>query len=426
MQKMSTEFFISYKREPASAKLANELKKRVQEQFPWLKVNIDETEVPTGGSIRKYMDRLTQGNYIVFLLSPGSLESSWCMYELALTADYEDFKQRVFHIRFPGVKIDTALDVTDITKHWQVHYLKLKANLDQIASVSQTHLTKEFENELHIAGEIVKGSGKALLHMRETKGIKSDESGTIDWGELDRFLKVWIKFPAPIQKLMDNMVLVEGGSFERGVKGFLKNEDQKPPHIVNLSGFKIYKYPVTNDQWTFIMRKPTESKPGQEEFPVVKVSWDDCNEFIARLNDYSKCRFRLPTEAEWEYAARGGNLSRGYKFAGSDKISEVGWLDSQKSFRVGEKKPNEIGLYDMTGLVWQWCSDWYSENFYTTLSTREANANPQGPESGKERALRGGSSFNVQNDNCLVGYRNNQKPDYKAKDVGFRLVLEID
>ena len=160
--------------------------------------------------------------------------------------------------------------------------------------------------------------------------------------------------------------------------------------------------------------------------PVECVSWDDCQEFIAKLNDLTGLEFRLPTEAEWEYAARGGNKRQGYKYAGSNTIDEVAWYsdnaeDVGESSRdygthpVGTKAPNELGLYDMSGNVWEWCSDWYGS--YTSSS----QSNPTGPSSGSHRVYRGGSWGSIA-DGCRVSYRNRRTPDLRYNSLGFRLV----
>jgi len=155
---------------------------------------------------------------------------------------------------------------------------------------------------------------------------------------------------------------------------------------------------------------------------VEYVSWNDCQEFIGKLNARTGMRFRLPTEAEWEYAARGGSRSKGYKYAGSDNLDEVGWYDENSGFHthpVGEKKANELGLYDMSGNVSEWCQDWYGD--YSS----EAQTNPTGPQSGGYRVLRGGSSWFIAGD-CRVSYRNfDYVPGYRNVSNGLRLVLSL-
>ena len=151
--------------------------------------------------------------------------------------------------------------------------------------------------------------------------------------------------------------------------------------------------------------------------PVENVSWYDCQTFIKRLNSYTGRNFRLPTEAEWEFAARGGNYSRHYKYSGSNKIDDVAWYSENSGHRthpVGNKQPNELDLYDMSGNVWEWCSDWYGS--YSSYS----QSNPTGPNSGSYRVNRGGSWIGWF---CRSASRINFKPGDCFIDLGLRLVL---
>ena len=164
------------------------------------------------------------------------------------------------------------------------------------------------------------------------------------------------------------------------------------------------------------------SKIKGDDLPVERVSWDDCQLFIKKLNALTGEKFRLPTEAEWEYAARGGNKKKGYKYAGSDDVGAAGWYAGNsldKTHAVKTKTPNELGLYDMCGNVWEWCSDWYGD--YGEAS----QLNPKGPSSGKSRVIRGGSWL-VFAKLLRVSLRHYNAPDYKFVDLGFRLALPAE
>ena len=140
---------------------------------------------------------------------------------------------------------------------------------------------------------------------------------------------------------------------------------------------------------------------GDDNLPVEQVSWKDVQEFIQKLNALTGKTYRLPTEAEWEYAARGGNQSQGYKYAGSNTVGDVAWHygnSDHKTHPVGQKQPNELGLYDMSGNVWEWCQDWYGD--YSS----SAQTNPTGPSSGSYRVLRGGSWSNRRSNPCISRY----------------------
>jgi formylglycine-generating enzyme required for sulfatase activity len=180
------------------------------------------------------------------------------------------------------------------------------------------------------------------------------------------------------------------------------------------------KFDVTQKEWHAIMGT-TPAPKNCPECPIINVTWHDAKEFIEKLNQLSGINYRLPTEAEWEYAAKGGNKAHGYKFSGGDSAMMVAWYDStisKEEHPVGEKKPNELGLYDMSGNVWQWCSDWFDEKYYS----KSPSNNPSGPSAGTPfKVVRGGSWWGPVKD-CRVANRDKFEPDKKDDDVGFRLV----
>ena len=220
------------------------------------------------------------------------------------------------------------------------------------------------------------------------------------------------------------MVYVEGGTFRMGAteeQGRDAWDNEKPVHRVTLSSYLIGKHEVTQALWEAVMgSNPSENNQGGG-YPVVNVSWFDCQEFIGELNARTGMTFRLPTEAEWEYAARGGSRSKGYKYAGSNNLNKAGWYRSNSgrhTYPVGLKKPNELGLYDMSGNVLEWCQDGYGGY------TDEAQTNPTGPQSGGHRVLRGGSFwYNARY--CGVSGRNYGDPGSRGDRDGLRLVLSL-
>ena len=217
------------------------------------------------------------------------------------------------------------------------------------------------------------------------------------------------------------MVFVKGGTFTMGAtseQGDDAESEEEPTHRVTLSDYYIGQTEVTQDLWQAVMgSNPSEWKG--PDLPVEYVSWNDCQTFISRLNQLTGRRFRLPTEAEWEYAARGGNKSSGYKYSGSNDIGSVAWYDGNsgsKTHPVGQKQANELGIYDMSGNVWEWCQDWYGS--YSSSD----QTNPQGPSSASYRVIRGGSWFNFAR-LCWVSFRFNCFPDISAYSLGLRLAL---
>ena len=217
------------------------------------------------------------------------------------------------------------------------------------------------------------------------------------------------------------MVYVSGGTFTMGAtseQGSDAWDDEKPAHSVTLSGYYIGKYEVTQKLWKAVMGSNPSNFKG-DNLPVERVSWNDVQEFLRKLNAMTGKNYRLPTEAEWEFAARGGNSSRGYKYSGGNSIGNVAWFGSNSGSRthaVGTKSPNELGVYDMSGNVYEWCQDWYGS--YSSSSQR----NPQGPNSGSFRVYRGGS-WNYSAGRCRVSFRLYNTPGGRDSYLGFRLAL---
>ena len=215
------------------------------------------------------------------------------------------------------------------------------------------------------------------------------------------------------------MVPVEGGTFTMGAtseQGSDAWDEEKPAHKVTLSDYYIGQTEVTQALWEAVMgSNPSDSKG--DNLPVEQVSWDDCQVFIQNLNQLTGKQFRLPTEAEWEYAARGGRKSRGYKYAGGNDIGLVAWYEDNsgnETHPVATKQANELGIYDMSGNVWEWCSDWYDG--YQSSS----QSDPQRPSLGSCRVNRGGSCYCNAGD-CRVSYRFFGTPDFRYNDLGLRL-----
>ena len=225
------------------------------------------------------------------------------------------------------------------------------------------------------------------------------------------------------------MVRVDGGTFMMGATEEQSKDaegDEKPVHQVKLSTYSIGETEVTQELWQAVMgENPSDFKGDQR--PVEQVSWGDCQEFIEKLNQLTGRKFRLPTEAEWEYAARGGSKSQRHKYSGGDNINDVAWYDKNAwnkgsthpdygTHVVKTKQANELGLYDMSGNVWEWCQDWFGGY------SRDKQTNPQGSANGSYRVRRGGSWYH-DSSVSRTSFRFNGSPSARLSYLGLRLAL---
>ncbi|MCK9203047.1 MAG: SUMF1/EgtB/PvdO family nonheme iron enzyme [Bacteroidales bacterium] len=227
------------------------------------------------------------------------------------------------------------------------------------------------------------------------------------------------------------MIHVDGGPFDIGGNlprppspGFPKPgaSSISKSRLVTMKSFYIGKFEVTQKQWREITGSNPSYTQNCDECPVEQVSYVDIQVFLNALNQKTGKKYRLPTEAEWEYAAQGGNNSKDYSFAGGKDADDVGWYEKNAgrcTHAVGQKQPNELGIYDMSGNVFEWCNDWFSATYYYPKSTFD----PQGPDKGNHRVIRGGGYKNRSGE-LKITFRKGLKPDDKYPDVGFRIVRE--
>ena len=306
--------------------------------------------------------------------------------------------------------------VTDVTLNKSVLTLEIGETAVLIANVLPSNATNQAvtwtSGNPMIATVLPNGIVTAVA-----KGSTTIVVSTQDGGKTANCVVTVLPPPHPAEP---ELVFVEGGTFTMGCTDGECYHDgrEEPAHQVTLSSYKIAKYPVTQKQWVIIMGS-NPSSPKGDNLPVGNVDWYDIQGFIQKLNDATGKNYRLPTEAEWEYAARGGNKSKGYKYSGSNDVNAVAWYTSNSSSTshvVGTKLPNELGIYDMSGLVAERCGDWYGA--YTSNS----QTNPTGPVTGDSQPARGGAWNSPANEN-RVSYRGYCGSNYTRDWIGFRLVL---
>ena len=233
--------------------------------------------------------------------------------------------------------------------------------------------------------------------------------------------------PAYIEQALGlelEMVKVEGGAFKMGCTkerdGYCR-DNEKPTHEVSLNDFYMGRYEVTQAQWQAVMGDNPSQFADCDECPVENVFWEDVQAFVAKLNRQTGKQYRLPTEAEWEFAARGGQKTKGYKYAGGNYLDAVAWYDNnsmERTHEIGQKKANELGIHDMNGNVWEWCHDWYDPEYYEQSPVN----NPKGPTTGAYHVMRGGSWRNASNYTSIAS-RFDKEPEL-GMIYGFRLAMD--
>lgn len=274
--------------------------------------------------------------------------------------------------------------------------------------------------------------GDYTLSVEAQGYVTTTENISVSNGQvLEKYLQLF-------RPSFSQMVIIPVGSFTMGCTSEQSNcnSDENPTHQVTLSAYEIGKYEVTQKEWRTVMGSNPAFFTGDNK-PVEQVSWNDIITFCNALSlqegltpvytingstvsaNWYADGYRLPTEAEWEYAARGGALSTNTRYSGSNIINDVSWFSSNSSSKthdIGSKSPNQLGIYDMSGNVWEWCWDWYSPNYYT----QSIQTDPKGPDAGSGRVLRGGSWYNYA-ERCRISYRYDSSPSSRNSLNGFRL-----
>jgi formylglycine-generating enzyme required for sulfatase activity len=424
-------------------------------------------DIPHGADYGDVIDEaIVNCKVFVILFSEQSAVSPWVKGELNLAFTEQ---KKIFPFRIDDTKMKGAIRVMLNQTHWVDAFPKPEEKFGELAeeisnvlgkpyeidSLRATDKAEKVEQKLNLEQERLRKEREELEQLRkqlaeqnrleeerkkmqaEKAKLEKELAGKRLIAETQKKQNSQSSHTENLNGVDFEMIKVQGGTFWMGAhskkKGGIFNkvpdenipnydedayDSESPVHQVTLSDFAIGKYPVTQAQWKAVMGSNPSYFKG-DDLPVENVSWDNCQEFILKLNAKTGKTFRLPTEAEWEYAARGGNKSNGYKYSGGNILVHVAWCNdnsNSKAHTVGTRRANELGIYDMSGNVLEWCSDWYGS--YSSGS----QTNPTGPSSGSIRVLRGGS-WSSSARYCRVSNRYCDGPDSRNSNYGFRLIL---
>ena len=332
-------------------------------------------------------------------------------YLLAATAALQKQDRQAALSAFQKIE---ALDVTLPTEFFYFYGKVLVEN-----GVA-TNNVPSIEKGQALLKKYVVASGREAEHYRSALEVLNIAEGSVEAAKVVRATQQRQRVQVDAQ-----MVRIEGGTFIMGCTPEQTGcaPDEKPAHQVTVRNFELSKYEVTQELWTAVMGENPSRFQNCPQCPVEQVSWNDVQAFLQKLNTGGG-RYRLPSEAEWEYAARGGTQSRGYQYAGSDAPDAVAWYDENSGGRthpVGQKQANELGLHDLSGNVWEWVQDCWNESY------AGAPSDGQAWESGnrRRRVLRGGSWLIIPW-NLRSAYRGGNTADYRSNNLGFRIIRSLD
>ena len=299
-------------------------------------------------------------------------------------------------------------------------YKNVRAKQDGLSITVQYDMAGKLFRGDQVALTYSLDNGKSYSIIKNADGdigpnVLPGKNNEVNWLLIDKDYIIGKIINFRMVTIPEGMVYVDGGQFTR--TGIDSKKKEKTEHSIVLGSFLMDETEVTQREYRHVMGKYASDYTGCMECPVENVSWFDATAYARKIGK------RLPTEAEWEYAAKGGASEKtDFQFSGSNKISDVAWYLSNTESKqpVGIKKPNAIGLYDMSGNVWEWCSDWYHDDYFQIAESK----NPQGPDYGTEKVVRGGSWFSNETF-CNVSRRYKLKPDYRDTNFGFRCVKDL-
>ena len=481
-QQKKYDIFISYSRKDYDEVKA--FVDMLKERIPTIDVWMDLKRITVADEFdEKIISAIDASSYVIFAVSPnsnsiGEGSSKWTKKELVYA---QNTNKKVIPVLLNGAKLNSwflfefgRTDCIDTTDTLQVE--KLIENLSRLTNKPTLeeeypelffHLSDTEKRIKYLEEAAQNGSGGALINLAHIyeygEGVERDIDKAIDryrraivhhgHTEFVDDIRALIKEkesktkevksqpihliqPISVNGVSFNMIKVIGGTFTIGATSEQESEnpwdDERPAHEVAVADYMIGETAVTQALWEAVMGVSIQeqSKKGTlgsslrgvgANYPMYHISWDDSQEFVTRLSQLTGKTFRLPTEAEWEFAARGGNQGKGFKYAGSDTLGDVAWHDDGQTFEtspVAQKQPNELGLYDMSGNVWEWCQDWYI-NYGVELTPAMLKS------AGMSHVTRGGS-WNRAPRFCRVSVRGHSTPNERVNYVGLRVVMEME
>lgn len=431
--------FISYAWGGESESLVSQLEKVFKDKSADL-VRDKTNGLGFKGLIKEFMQQIGRGNFVIAIISDKYLKSKNCMYELLEIHKNGNFYNRIFPLVLNDAKIYEAEDIIDYTEYWDDKIEKLEEKIKvskRLSNLTRVHrdldLYVQIRSTLDQLLDILSNMNTFTTEFHQSEGFETLINTILNQIKTESESSKNVSFGGSANKVQTEliegieMVLVEGGSYYMGYKPDRDGRDEdmidaKPLHKVNLDSYFIGKFLVTQEQWQNVMGKNPSYFKDSVYNPVENICWFDSIKFIEELNQKGKYTFRLPTEAEWEFAARGGNFSKENRFAGDNDLEKVAWYGnnaSKQSHSVGGKLPNELGIYDMCGNVWEWCNDWYDAAYYT----HSPELNPKGPQTGKCKVLRGSSWYDFKN-LTRIAIRYKLFPKARYFDIGLRLAMD--